>query len=152
MTFAKSKSTRSTRHSRRGRRSDVKADKPIILYAEPAKTCVKVAATKHYFLHYNTKTGKFFYKGKNFSAQEIVEIWRGRQDNHAVLFSAIAYQWLDCMGIPYEDTSTSPIPETVAILGGENLDNTLKAVGVDLCGADDDSAMPLAIAQAEAQA
>lgn len=149
MTFAKSKSNRSTRH---GRRSAVKADKPIILYAAPAKSCVKVAATKHYFLHYNTKTGKFFYKGKNFTAQEIVEIWRGRQDNHAVLFSAIAYQWLDCMGIPYDDTSSSPIPETVAILGGENLDNTIKAVGVDLVGPSDDGCVPIAIAQAEAQA
>ena len=129
MTFAKSKSNRSTRHSRRGRRSAVKADKPIILYAAPAKSCVKVAATKHYFLHYNTKTRKFFYKGKNFTAQEIVEIWRGRQDNHAVLFSAIAYQWLDCMGIEISDPMLGA-PETVAVLGGTpvNTAETVEAV------------------------
>lgn len=64
-------------------------------YRTPAKSCVKIAATKHYFLHFNKKTGKFFYKGENFSAEQIVARFAGRDDNHAILFSAVAAQYID---------------------------------------------------------
>lgn len=84
-------------------------------YRSPAKTCVKVASTKHYFLHFNKKNGKFFYKGENFTAEEIIARFDGRNDNHAILFSAVAAQYID-----WRDAGKTVMGDrTLPVSGGE---------------------------------
>ncbi len=58
-------------------------------FKAPAKTCVCIARTKHYYLHFNKRTGNFFYKGEVMTPEACVKRWGHRQDNHAILFSAV---------------------------------------------------------------